>query len=99
MHCYAGVSRSATCVIAYLMQERELSFEDAFSFASKRRPVIFPNMGFQRQLTEFERLLQVKRQFSVPKHVNKDVLSKLSGKNDMGGTGYQKFHSIKSNDN
>jgi len=46
VHCYAGVSRSSTCVIAYLMQERELSFEDAFSFASKRRPVIFPNMGF-----------------------------------------------------
>ena len=48
VHCYAGVSRSATCVIAYLMQEREMSFEQAFSFASKRRPVIFPNMGFQR---------------------------------------------------
>ena len=69
VHCYAGVSRSATCVIAYLMQEKEMSFEDAFSFASKRRPVIFPNMGFQRQLTEFERLLQVKRQFSIPKHI------------------------------
>lgn len=67
VHCYAGVSRSATCVIAYLMQERDMNFEDAFSFASKQRPVIFPNMGFQRQLTEFERLLHVKRQFSVPK--------------------------------
>ena len=53
VHCHAGVSRSATCVIAYLMQERDMGFEDAFSFASKRRPVIFPNMGFQRQLTEF----------------------------------------------
>jgi len=48
VHCYAGVSRSATCTIAYLMQEREMSFEDAFSFVSKQRPVIFPNMGFQR---------------------------------------------------
>ena len=46
VHCYAGVSRSATCVIAYLMQEREMTFEDAFTFASKHRPVIFPNMGF-----------------------------------------------------
>lgn len=71
VHCYAGVSRSATCVIAFLMQERDLSFEDAFSFASKQRPVIFPNMGFQRQLTEFERLLHVKRQFSVPKQFGK----------------------------
>ena len=47
VHCHAGVSRSATCVIAYLTQEHNMSFENAFSFASKRRPVIFPNMGFQ----------------------------------------------------
>jgi hypothetical protein len=30
------------------MKEKDLNFEDAFSFASKRRPIIFPNMGFQR---------------------------------------------------
>lgn len=48
-----------------------MSFEEAFSFGSKQRPVIFPNMGFQRQLTEFERLLHVKRQFSVPKQIGK----------------------------
>ena len=48
VHCYAGVSRSSSCVIAYLMQERQMSFQDAFSFASKKRPIIFPNMGFQR---------------------------------------------------
>lgn len=46
VHCYAGVSRSATVVIAYLMQEYELSFEEAFSKASKARPIIFPNIGF-----------------------------------------------------
>jgi protein-tyrosine phosphatase len=46
VHCHAGVSRSATCVIAYLMQNKKMSFNDAFQFASKRRPVIFPNMGF-----------------------------------------------------
>jgi len=46
VHCFAGVSRSATCVIAYLMQEQDMTFEEAFSYASKRRPVIFPNMGF-----------------------------------------------------
>lgn len=46
VHCYAGVSRSSTCTIAYLMQEKEMSFDDAFSYVSKRRPVIFPNMGF-----------------------------------------------------
>lgn len=46
VHCHAGVSRSATVVIAFLMQERGMLFEDAFSFVSKKRPVVFPNMGF-----------------------------------------------------
>ena len=61
VHCFAGVSRSASCVIAFLMQERNMSFQDAFAFASARRPVIFPNMGFQRQLVEFEHLLKLKQ--------------------------------------
>lgn len=46
VHCHAGVSRSASVVIAYLMQENHMDFQSAFAFASKRRPVIFPNMGF-----------------------------------------------------
>jgi dual specificity phosphatase 12 len=46
VHCYAGVSRSATCVIAYLMQEKQMSFDNAFQFLSSKRPVVFPNMGF-----------------------------------------------------
>ena len=59
VHCFAGVSRSASCVIAFLMQEKHMNFQDAFAYASARRPVIFPNMGFQKQLVEFERLLKL----------------------------------------
>ena len=71
MHCYAGVSRSATCVIAYLMQEKNLSFQKAFAFASSKRPVIFPNMGFQKQLCEFEKLLHVHKSYNSPSKVGK----------------------------
>ena len=46
VHCHAGVSRSASCVIAFLMKTQGMSFDDAFKFASARRPIIFPNMGF-----------------------------------------------------
>jgi len=46
VHCYAGVSRSATIVIAYLMAEMNMGFMDAFSFTKSKRFVVFPNFGF-----------------------------------------------------
>lgn len=60
IHCYAGISRSATVVIAYLMQESCMPFFEAMSFVRKRRPIVFPNFGFQRQLIDFERVLKSK---------------------------------------
>lgn len=44
-------------------------------FASKRRPVIFPNMGFQKQLQEFERLLVARKSCNGAQRVNKKALS------------------------
>jgi protein-tyrosine phosphatase len=48
VHCFAGISRSASCIIAYLMQELNMPFFEAMSYTRKRRPIIFPNYGFQR---------------------------------------------------
>jgi protein-tyrosine phosphatase len=47
VHCYAGVSRSATIVIAYLMQEKRLTFMDALNYLRRKRPIVCPNFGFQ----------------------------------------------------
>jgi len=46
VHCFAGISRSATTVIAYLMSEHSMTFYEAMSFVRKRRHIIFPNIGF-----------------------------------------------------
>lgn len=54
---FAGVSRSASVVIAYLMKEMGLPALDAMTYTRKRRPIVFPNPGFQRQLFEFEKHL------------------------------------------
>ena len=54
VYCRAGQSRSATLCIAYFMKYRGLSFEEAFQFVKARRPIIHPNIGFIRQLKEFE---------------------------------------------
>lgn len=60
VHCFAGISRSASTVIAYFMATRKMTFLEAFNYVKKRRPIIFPNFGFQRQLIEFENKLAQK---------------------------------------
>lgn len=54
VHCFAGVSRSATVVVAYLMKSRQLSFTQALEFVQQQRPAANPNPNFRRQLIEFE---------------------------------------------
>jgi atypical dual specificity phosphatase len=52
VHCTAGISRSATVVIAYLMRRFACSFLSAYAFVAEKRPVICPNSGFQEQLRD-----------------------------------------------
>ena len=58
VHCRAGVSRSATVCIAYIMQKQGLSLDSAYEFVKSKRPVIDPNINFIRQLQKFETLLK-----------------------------------------
>jgi protein-tyrosine phosphatase len=46
VHCAAGVSRSASTVIAFLMKSRGWTFTDSFNYVKKKRYVICPNYGF-----------------------------------------------------
>lgn len=48
VHCFAGVSRSATIVIAYLMQEHGMTYNEALNYVKKQRYFINPNDGFKR---------------------------------------------------
>ncbi len=57
VHCVAGVSRSATIVIAYLMQSQDKDLWQAHDEVRKIRNVIRPNQGFMNQLKEFEKEL------------------------------------------
>ncbi len=54
MHCMAGVSRSATAVIGYLMWKNGIPFHEAWRHVTAVRPWINPNSGFRRQLLAFQ---------------------------------------------
>ena len=55
IHCFAGVSRSATLVLAYLMLREQLSLADAFSSVYQVREFIEPNQRFMLELRALER--------------------------------------------
>ena len=55
VHCEAGISRSASIVIAYLMKSENIVFSDAFTSVRQVRPIIAPNIGFELKLRDFEK--------------------------------------------
>lgn len=55
VHCAAGISRSASLVIAYFMIHRDMSLEQAYTYVKAKRPVITPNLGFMRQLKTIQK--------------------------------------------
>ena len=61
VHCYAGISRSPTIVIAYIMREFRMIYEEAFELVKKYRPIIKPNDGFVQQLKTFQLILEKNR--------------------------------------
>ena len=57
VHCMAGISRSATIVIAYLMKTDKMSFIEAGTFVRNKRSVVSPNSGFCMQMLDYEKEL------------------------------------------
>ena len=54
LHCQAGVSRSATIAIAYLMHRNKWTLDTAYQHVLDARSIIQPNVGFMKQLLEFQ---------------------------------------------
>ncbi|KAK3546613.1 hypothetical protein QTP70_030642, partial [Hemibagrus guttatus] len=50
----AGVSRSVTLVVAYIMTVTGLGWQEALAAVRVARPCATPNPGFQKQLQEFQ---------------------------------------------
>ena len=55
VHCQMGISRSTSCVIAYMIKYMGYSSMNALSFIKKKRPMVMPNFGFLQQLLIYEK--------------------------------------------
>ena len=64
VHCAAGMSRSPTIVIAYIMWKRKLRLNEAIRFVKEKRSIISLNDNFMNQLKIFEELL-IKNDYNI----------------------------------
>ncbi|KAH8926314.1 phosphatases II [Atractiella rhizophila] len=55
VHCFQGVSRSATVVIAFMMREKGWTYEEALKYVVGKRDGVKPNEGFVKILKKWEK--------------------------------------------
>ncbi|RWS20803.1 Dual specificity phosphatase: catalytic domain containing protein-like protein [Leptotrombidium deliense] len=56
VHCFAGISRSVSIVVAYLIKYQQLSFIDALQFVKSKRNCAKPNSSFMLQLAKYDHI-------------------------------------------
>ena len=56
LHCIEGKSRSAACVIAFLIDTEGMAMQEALALLQSARPVVRPNEGFLLQLQHYEKI-------------------------------------------
>ncbi|TFL04623.1 protein-tyrosine phosphatase-like protein [Pterulicium gracile] len=79
VHCRAGVSRSASLVIAYMIKYRSLSYVDAHQYVAARRSQIDPNPTFVQDLRLFEMSCRIRENGGVDlNHSGVDIQSKIA---------------------
>lgn len=83
VHCFAGVSRSAAVITAYLMKSENLSLEDALASLKQSCEFVCPNDGFLEQLKMFEEMGFKVDQSSL---VYKRFRLKILGENHFSGS-------------
>ena len=51
-----GISRSASCLLAYMISHHNLTLREAFQLMKRRRNLVEPNPSFMEQLITYERI-------------------------------------------
>jgi protein-tyrosine phosphatase len=62
IHCYAGISRSVSYVLIYLLiRYYPITFEEAYSYVKSLRPFVRINHGFHKQVLAISKDIKAKR--------------------------------------
>jgi len=88
VHCVAGVSRSTTLVLAYLVRYRGYSLLDSFDLVAEKRKIAWPNDGFYRQLIAYERSLRNKNHTKTETNGYKPLMTPYTSRSRSPGQGH-----------
>lgn len=79
VHCKLGVSRSASCILAFLIKFMKMPYSQALNLLIASRPEVYPNSDFRQQLRELSEQLEKSHDyFSLPFAPSESLL--LSGR-------------------
>eukprot|EP01112_Ceratiomyxa_fruticulosa_P015095 TRINITY_DN43_c0_g1_i1.p1 TRINITY_DN43_c0_g1~~TRINITY_DN43_c0_g1_i1.p1 ORF type:complete len:381 (+),score=69.37 TRINITY_DN43_c0_g1_i1:246-1388(+) len=78
IHCLAGISRSASITIAYLMKTNKWDTKTAINHVKSCRPFIQPNRGFTKVLLDYGEYLK-NGGYDVPITIKREKELSLSG--------------------
>eukprot|EP01084_Bolivina_argentea_P121586 215470_1 len=83
VHCRAGISRSPSVIMAYLMWKNGIGVNEADKIVGKVHPDANPNSSFMRQLEQYEKIVKQNLFFKISKKMNLNKLnSNKKDKND-----------------
>lgn len=69
VHCMAGVSRSVSIILYYLMKKYHMNFDKALNVVKNKRTIAHPNNSFRLQLKKYHK----KRQHFTEKDANHTI--------------------------
>ncbi|KAH9479509.1 Tyrosine-protein phosphatase yvh1 [Psilocybe cubensis] len=75
VHCFQGISRSATVVCAYLVATTSMTAESSITHVQSLRGIVSPNDGFRRQLNQYgDQYVKLKAKPKPNQAITEDVL-------------------------
>lgn len=54
VHCYLGISRSASLIIYFLMTRKNMTLKSALDYVRQKRSIACPNIGFMKGLCDLD---------------------------------------------